>query len=50
MYDKTIIRFAFYDIVSVPEVLSASAFDSADNTYLDLDYADITKISSNNCL
>ena len=31
-------------------MLSASAFGSADSTYLDLNYSGITKTSSNNCL
>ena len=42
MYDKIIIRFGFCDILNnqgLVTMLSASAFDSADNTYLDLDYS-----------
>ena len=43
MYNKTIIRFVFCDIRKnqglVKSVLSASTFDSAYNTYLNLDYS-----------
>ena len=42
MYDKIIIRFGFCDILNnqgLVTMLSASAFDSADNTYLDFDYS-----------
>ena len=42
MYNKIIITFGFCDILNdqgLGTVLSVSAFDSADNTYLDLDYS-----------
>ena len=49
--NKTIIRFSFCDIRNnqgLGKCYQPSA--SADNTYLDLDFLDITKTSSNNCL
>ena len=53
MYNKTIIRFGFCNILNnqgLGSVLSASAFGLADNTYLDIDYSEYHKTSSNNCL
>ena len=52
MYNKTIIRFGFCDIQNnqgLGKGYQPQPSASADNPYLDLDYLNITKTSSNNC-
>ena len=54
MYNKTIIRFSFCDILNNQGLVSviSLAFGSADNTYIDFDYSGyhkITKTLFNNC-
>ena len=46
MYDKTIIRFRFYDIRNNQGLSKCcQGYSSADNTYLDLDYSGSHKLT-----